>query len=108
MLYTSHAAKYGSRAGLGLTLIQYGFYSRTNVSTDLTAFEPPLWQNATDPDVVEMDPSDAQVVVPGVTSRDWLSFLLMTIGKSASPLLSHQHLAQVGSYSCLLSWAFGV
>ncbi|KAF7330393.1 Metal homeostatis protein BSD2 [Mycena venus] len=28
LLHTSHAAKYGSRAGLGLTLIQYGFYSR--------------------------------------------------------------------------------
>ncbi|KAF6757245.1 metal homeostatis protein bsd2 [Ephemerocybe angulata] len=28
MLHTSHAAKFGSRAGLGLTLIQYGFYSR--------------------------------------------------------------------------------
>jgi hypothetical protein len=28
IMHTSHAAKFGSRAGLGLTLIQYGLYSR--------------------------------------------------------------------------------
>ncbi|KLO17153.1 hypothetical protein SCHPADRAFT_868676 [Schizopora paradoxa] len=28
LLHTSHASKYGSRAGLGVTLIQYGLYSR--------------------------------------------------------------------------------
>ncbi|KAK7207482.1 metal homeostatis protein bsd2 [Myxozyma melibiosi] len=30
LLHTTHAAKNGSRAGLGITLIQYGFYMRTN------------------------------------------------------------------------------
>lgn len=29
LLYTTHAAKCGSRAGLGVTLIQYGYYLRT-------------------------------------------------------------------------------
>ncbi|KDQ20758.1 hypothetical protein BOTBODRAFT_100830 [Botryobasidium botryosum FD-172 SS1] len=29
LLHTTHAAKYGSRAGLGVTMIQYGFYLRT-------------------------------------------------------------------------------
>ncbi|WAQ92469.1 hypothetical protein PtA15_16A377 [Puccinia triticina] len=29
LLHTSHAAKNGSRAGLGITLIQYGLYTRT-------------------------------------------------------------------------------
>lgn len=29
LLHTTHAAKYGSRAGLGVTLIQYGFALRT-------------------------------------------------------------------------------
>ena len=29
LLHTTHAAKYGSRAGLGVTLIQYGFTIRT-------------------------------------------------------------------------------
>lgn len=29
LLHTSHASKFGSRAGLGITLIQYGFYMRS-------------------------------------------------------------------------------
>jgi hypothetical protein len=29
LLHTTHASKYGSRAGLGITLIQYGFYMRS-------------------------------------------------------------------------------
>lgn len=29
LLHTTHASKYGSRAGLGVTLIQYGFYMRS-------------------------------------------------------------------------------
>jgi hypothetical protein len=31
LLHTTHAAKYGSRAGLGVTLIQYGFALRTRM-----------------------------------------------------------------------------
>ena len=31
LLHTTHAAKYGSRAGLGITLIQYGFALRTRL-----------------------------------------------------------------------------
>ena len=31
LLHTTHAAKYGSRAGLGVTLIQYGFALRTKL-----------------------------------------------------------------------------
>ncbi|KAI7854897.1 hypothetical protein BDC45DRAFT_440149 [Circinella umbellata] len=29
LLHTSHAAKQGSRAGLGITFVQYGFYIRS-------------------------------------------------------------------------------
>jgi Protein of unknown function (DUF2370) len=50
-LSNTHAAKYGSRAGLGLTLIQYGAYWKTN---DLIDEEPTdvlaqrvLWGNMT-------------------------------------------------------------
>ncbi|KAF9059410.1 hypothetical protein BDP27DRAFT_1341436 [Rhodocollybia butyracea] len=92
ILHTSHAAKYGSRAGLGLTLIQYGFYSRSAsiggwsddgngdgsqiITTDRSDVPMPssLSLNGT-----VIDPSDIEIV-PGVSSRDWLSFLLMTIG----------------------------
>lgn len=31
LLHTNHAAKFGSRAGLGVTLIQYGFALRTRL-----------------------------------------------------------------------------
>lgn len=34
LMHTSHAAKYGSRAGLGLTLIQLGFYSKATSQGD--------------------------------------------------------------------------
>ncbi|KAG8213365.1 hypothetical protein J3R82DRAFT_11856 [Butyriboletus roseoflavus] len=83
LLHTTHAAKFGSRAGLGLTLIQYGFYSRPGedgfgipvenssevsqrslFSTASTSAEPPLSDNAS----------------LSNTSREWLSFLLMTLG----------------------------
>ncbi|KAJ3902137.1 hypothetical protein F5879DRAFT_884260 [Lentinula edodes] len=92
ILHTSHAAKYGSRAGLGLTLIQYGFYSRSAsvagwnvdgngdgveiITTDRT--DPPIPSSLLN-DTGIVDPSE-QEVVPGVSSRDWLSFLLMTVG----------------------------
>ncbi|KAF9513310.1 hypothetical protein BS47DRAFT_1344362 [Hydnum rufescens UP504] len=33
LLHTTHASKYGSRAGLGITLIQYGFYMRSPEAT---------------------------------------------------------------------------
>ncbi len=32
LLHTTHAARCGSRAGLGVTLIQYGFYLRTRAA----------------------------------------------------------------------------
>lgn len=91
ILHTSHAAKYGSRAGLGLTLIQYGFYSRTSsnnwddnvadgaqiISTDRN--DPPIPVNLMN-DTTLLDPN-VQGVLSGVNSRDWLYFLLMTIGE---------------------------
>ncbi|KAJ7914824.1 metal homeostatis protein bsd2 [Mycena leptocephala] len=90
LLHTSHAAKYGSRAGLGLTLIQYGFYSRTGNSSDGETDEVPEWPGLTpnavpapaeataSPGVPQSDAGD--LTLGGVTSRDWLSFLLMTVG----------------------------
>ncbi|KAF8551383.1 hypothetical protein OG21DRAFT_1418073 [Imleria badia] len=86
LLHTTHAAKFGSRAGLGLTLIQYGFYSRTgedgfgmpveNASGIRTLSERSFMPaTSTSP---EYPPSDSAFL--NVTSREWLSFLLMTLG----------------------------
>lgn len=82
LLHTTHAAKFGSRAGLGLTLIQYGIYSRTGGDV----FEAPIPEDApddqfTDTVYASTSPND----VPSedfhfFNSRDFLSFLLMTLG----------------------------
>ncbi|KAJ7844364.1 hypothetical protein B0H14DRAFT_3455592 [Mycena olivaceomarginata] len=90
LLHTSHAAKYGSRAGLGLTLIQYGFYSRAGGVNDPETDEAPDWPTLT-PNAVsaQAEPSSSadvpqpdagDITLGGVSSRDWLSFLLMTVG----------------------------
>ncbi|KAJ7650372.1 metal homeostatis protein bsd2 [Roridomyces roridus] len=86
LLHTSHAAKYGSRAGLGLTLIQYGFYSRGASDgiideTDGVGEWPGLAPSTVpDPTPSGEAPMPDDVVLGGVSSRDWLSFLLMTLG----------------------------
>ena len=88
LLHTSHAAKYGSRAGLGLTLIQFGFYSRSQGSgSDGGATSGPITpppspfptgqpMNASAPMSSESIP-----VSGGISSREWISFILMTFGK---------------------------
>ena len=81
LLHTSHAAKFGSRVGLGLTLIQFALYSRTallEVDAQLGKDKSPPVLNNTDPT------PKAPVPVDGITftSKDWLSIMLMTIGLS--------------------------
>jgi len=93
LLHTSHAAKYGSRAGLGLTLIQYGFTSRsggTGFGSDTNdPDEVPEWSGLSPNAVPSATPSETtplpdndipDISVGGISSRDWLSFLLMTLG----------------------------
>ena len=100
LLHTSHAAKYGSRAGLGVTLIQYGLYSRSSYDGD-------MFGGGSDDETGDMmtgggsatrllrrmrmwmpSPSNDQdsdrAMAMSMSSsmiHDWLSFLLMTIGK---------------------------
>jgi len=89
LLHTSHAAKYGSRAGLGLTLIQYGFYSRAGVASDGETDEVPEWPGLTPNAVASSTESapNSEAPIPnddmtlgGVSTRDWLSFIFMTVG----------------------------
>lgn len=95
LLHTTHAAKFGSRAGLGVTLIQYGLYSRGSygdgvfgdgsedetgeVTTTTTAGSTVrllrrMWMSSND------QSGDKIMVVSGSMIHDWVSFLLMTIG----------------------------
>lgn len=77
LLHTSHAAKFGSRAGLGITLIQFGFYSRS------IEFISPSEDNLAEVTSASEEATAAVADEPGmpvITSRDWLAFLFMTLG----------------------------
>ncbi|KAK0242632.1 hypothetical protein EDD85DRAFT_296669 [Armillaria nabsnona] len=109
LLHTTHAARLGSRAGLGVTLIQYGFALRGRLdSTDgdggwgqwradepvptmATAAEADAYynhhdqeQNSTMMNGMQGNPStltdeQASMLVADATT-EWLSFFLMTVG----------------------------
>lgn len=88
LLHTSHAAKYGSRAGLGLTLIHYGFYSRT-MNTIVEDPQPLSDGYSSERSWIPNRSLTAMSTTPiqngmSSASRDWLSFLLMTLGKTFS------------------------
>jgi len=99
LLHTSHAARLGSRAGLGVTLIQYGFALRSRLdSTDSTRNDWNDWDsvpNAGSSPGAHPDPPGANItwstpvanVTEGQTNifiadatSEWLSFFLMTVG----------------------------
>lgn len=84
LLHTTHAARNGSRAGLGITLVQYGFYMKsggTDKAPSTTASPPP------DPNAHDFDPSQVASATEGsddssdgVVSNDWLAYALMIVG----------------------------
>jgi hypothetical protein len=93
LLHTTHAAKNGSRAGLGLTLVQYGFYMKGSVEnrapdTDSGYVSPP------DPNSHDFNPGsmgdgsrsfDASPgtrdgMLSGITTSEWVSYILMIVG----------------------------
>ncbi|KAL8691457.1 MAG: hypothetical protein Q9218_003321 [Villophora microphyllina] len=105
LLHTTHAAKNGSRAGLGITLIQYGFYMRS--SADNRSPSPPRnpgegYGQPSDPNSIDFDPnkvSDSaaaaaaaamaatqngaaatQSTVSSIASSEWLAYALMIVG----------------------------
>jgi len=87
LLHTTHAAKHGSRAGLGITLVQYGFQMRYSGSGGVSEPGPPNVpaDGVPDhPDSHDFDPnhvggsgSDGN---PTITTTDWLSYVLMIVG----------------------------
>jgi hypothetical protein len=106
LLHTTHAARLGSRAGLGITLIQYGFTLRAKMEGsrdgevgsgnedwpgwkigDPTPSDDDYYKSATqnvtfsnptsDPDEVD---KVTYMSAAGITTSEWLSFFLMTIG----------------------------
>ncbi|KAI9796335.1 MAG: hypothetical protein M1825_000636 [Sarcosagium campestre] len=90
LLHTTHAAKNGSKAGLGITLVQYGFYMKGTGSK-----APPVLAEPTDPNNHDFDPSTESDKVAAamsgadgasagsiasITSSDWLAYVLMIVG----------------------------
>lgn len=88
LLHTTHAAKNGSLAGLGLTLVQYGFYMRTGKdAANPDAANPGSFSGTVpDPNSHTFDPNnpngDGQTGsgTSGFASSDLISYGLMIIG----------------------------
>ncbi|KAJ5770042.1 uncharacterized protein N7511_002093 [Penicillium nucicola] len=89
LLHTTHAAKNGSRAGLGLTLVQYGFYMKGGSDgsgsdgggTDSYVAPPDPNSHSFDPNSVgESSGGDSSGAISGITTSEWISYILMIVG----------------------------
>jgi hypothetical protein len=94
LLHTTHAAKNGSRAGLGITLVQFGFGFRSatlnpgggsndNPNSDFNGGVPndPNSHNFNPDDVASGSGGDAAGgAAASVTGSDWLAYGLMIVG----------------------------
>ncbi|RDL32518.1 putative metal homeostasis protein [Venustampulla echinocandica] len=91
LLHTTHAAKNGSRAGLGITLVQYGFYMKGSDSGSApTNGADPTYAPPADPNSHDFDPDQVQAGNSGsdsgsggigdIASSEWVSYALMIIG----------------------------
>ena len=106
LLHTTHAAKNGSKAGLGITLVQYGFYmkgsspARNGGPTD----DSPYNDTPPDPNSHDFDPTTAtgsnaavavaamadaangnsspssRAALSSISTGDWLAYLFMIVG----------------------------
>ncbi|PHH74326.1 hypothetical protein CDD80_3165 [Ophiocordyceps camponoti-rufipedis] len=83
LLHSTHAAKNGSRAGLGITLIQYGFYMKGTTEGDPPAMNGPDGY-AMPPDPNSHDFQPGSVAEGGgtvaMTGGEWMSYVLMVVG----------------------------
>jgi hypothetical protein len=94
LLHTTHAAKHGSRAGLGITLVQYGFQMRYSAEQSPMKGAPgpnaPTEGVPDDPNAHNFDPNEVvgggdggaggPMGPHGLSTADWLSYVLMIIG----------------------------
>lgn len=86
LLHSTHAAKNGSRAGLGLTLIQFGFLLKVPNDDDGMGDPGDGYAQPPDPNSHDFDPnvvstSDGDGSGWGdVASTEWFAYILMIIG----------------------------
>ncbi|KAF8514533.1 hypothetical protein BU17DRAFT_52473 [Hysterangium stoloniferum] len=93
LLHTTHAGKFGSRAGLGITVIQYAFFLRRRAAMveggEGSNFEDNLDWGESNPTSNDYSPDSASSMsttagiyhgyLSGATT-EWLSFFLMSVG----------------------------
>jgi len=95
LLHTTHAAKNGSRAGLGITLVQFGFGFRSAVLSPNNGSNDNPGQGfdggvPSDPNAHDFDPdqvgsgstggSDMTPAASAITGSDWVAYGLMIVG----------------------------
>jgi hypothetical protein len=91
LLHTYHAAKNGSLFGLGVLLVQYGFYMKGSGLIDSAPApgEDPQYSSPPDPNSHNFDPN--QIVnggdgtqaaggISSITSSEWLGYAMMVVG----------------------------
>jgi hypothetical protein len=95
LLHSTHAAKNGSRAGLGITLIQYGFYMKGSggsgaggMGGDDGAGGDDGYASPPDPNSHDFDPNSVAGStgaggsggISDVASSEWAAYILMIVG----------------------------
>ncbi|CEJ82995.1 hypothetical protein VHEMI03031 [[Torrubiella] hemipterigena] len=82
LLHSTHAAKNGSRAGLGLTMIQYGFTIRDDLDSETPgAHGPDGYAAPKDPNSHNLDAADAAgSAYDQISVEEWFSYVLMVAG----------------------------
>lgn len=94
LLHSTHAAKNGSRAGLGITLIQYGFYMKSTSSSGAGGMGTAAdgYANPPDPNAHDFDPNSVGNESGGdnnggggggladIASSEWVAYILMIVG----------------------------
>lgn len=91
LLHSTHAAKNGSRFGLGITLIHYGFYMNSDADVGPSSgemgtsvggdgFTRPQDPNSHDYNPDTKTPNNTGGGVTDFDSGDWLSYILMIVG----------------------------
>lgn len=87
LLHSTHAAKNGSRLGLGITLIQFGFGLKLSSSAPGPSGDmqgPDGYSSPQDPNAHDFDPSDVEGgdddAPDTITGSEWLMYVLMVVG----------------------------
>ena len=89
LLHTTHAAKNGSLAGLGITMVQFGFSMKSSgvvKGPDSGTPGSDFSGSPTDPNSHDFDPSggDGGAQQPdasqGISTTDWFAYILMIVG----------------------------